>query len=74
MLYYTLHNAILITGELMVIVELCRNGNLRDFLRNNRHNFINQLDDEGNLKSLSEKYQVFQTLHLTITLIKQNFS
>lgn len=38
----------------MLIVELCRNGNLRDFLRNNRHHFTNQLDNEGNM-SLLEK-------------------
>ena len=43
-------------GELMVIVELCRNGNLRDFLRNNRNRFIDKLDEGGNLKSMSEKY------------------
>lgn len=40
----------------MVIVELCRNGNLRDFLRNNRNHFIDQLDEEGKLKPISEKY------------------
>lgn len=34
----------------MVIVEYCRFGNLKTFLMNNRKNFINQLDENGNVK------------------------
>ncbi|RWS16679.1 Vascular endothelial growth factor receptor 3-like protein [Dinothrombium tinctorium] len=33
-------------GELLVIVEYCRFGNLRQFLLKNRVNFINQIDPE----------------------------
>ena len=33
----------------MVIVEYCKYGNLHDFLLKQRNNFINQIDDEGQL-------------------------
>ena len=35
-----------IKGELLVILEYCENGSLRQFLLNNRTNFINQVDPE----------------------------
>jgi len=38
------------TGELLLIVEYCRYGNLRSYLINNRTSFINQVDSFGNLK------------------------
>lgn len=36
-------------GELVVIVEYCKYGNLHDFLLKQRNNFINQIDAEGHL-------------------------
>ncbi len=38
-------------GELFIIVEYCRFGNLQTFLTNNRNNFINQVDEFGELKT-----------------------
>ncbi|EFX82654.1 hypothetical protein DAPPUDRAFT_4284, partial [Daphnia pulex] len=37
-------------GELYVIVEYCRFGNLQNFLINHRNKFVNQLDEFGNIK------------------------
>lgn len=36
-------------GELLVIVEYCRFGSLQNYLIKHRNNFINQLDEFGNL-------------------------
>ena len=36
-------------GDLLVIVEYCRFGNLQTFLLKNRKVFINLVDDLGNL-------------------------
>ncbi|XP_046647046.1 platelet-derived growth factor receptor alpha-like [Daphnia pulicaria] len=41
-------------GELLVIVEYCRFGNLQSFLINHRANFVNLVDEFGNLKTLDE--------------------
>ena len=41
-----------ILGELLLIVEYCRFGNLQQFLINSRNNFINQVDESGQLKIL----------------------
>ncbi len=38
-------------GELFVIVEYCRFGNLQSYLINHRNNFVNQVDKLGNLLS-----------------------
>ncbi|XP_046459939.1 mast/stem cell growth factor receptor Kit-like isoform X2 [Daphnia pulex] len=38
------------TGELLIIVEYCRFGNLQSFLMNHRKNFVNLVDEFGNLK------------------------
>ncbi len=38
----------LIKGELMVVVEYCRYGNIRSFLLAHRSTFINQLNKESN--------------------------
>jgi FMS-like tyrosine kinase 1 len=38
----------LIKGELMVVVEYCRYGNIRSFLLAHRRTFINQLNKESN--------------------------
>ncbi len=39
------------TGELLVIVEYCRYGNLQTYLTHNRSSFINQVDEFGNMIS-----------------------
>ncbi|XP_044019330.1 vascular endothelial growth factor receptor kdr-like [Aphidius gifuensis] len=36
-------------GELYVIVEFCRYGNLHDYLQRNRNKFIDQIDNDGNI-------------------------
>ncbi|XP_057369653.2 vascular endothelial growth factor receptor 1-like [Daphnia carinata] len=41
-------------GELLVIVEYCRYGNLQVYLVNHRRNFINLVDEFGNMKSENE--------------------
>jgi 5-bromo-4-chloroindolyl phosphate hydrolysis protein len=41
-------------GELLVIVEYCRFGNLQTFLINHRTNFVNLVDKFGNLKTQDE--------------------
>ena len=35
----------------MIIVEYCRFGNLQTYLLNNRKDFVNQLDEFGNMKA-----------------------
>ena len=37
-------------GELLIIFEYCRFGNLQNYLIKNRNNFLNQLDEFGNMK------------------------
>ncbi|XP_046457028.1 vascular endothelial growth factor receptor 1-like isoform X1 [Daphnia pulex] len=44
----------LIRGELFVIVEYCRFGNLQTYLINHRNNFVNQVDELGNVLSDAE--------------------
>ncbi|XP_059351725.1 mast/stem cell growth factor receptor Kit-like [Daphnia carinata] len=41
-------------GDLLVIVEYCRFGNLQTYLIKHRNSFINQVDEFGNLKSVGE--------------------
>ncbi|XP_046640460.1 mast/stem cell growth factor receptor Kit-like isoform X4 [Daphnia pulicaria] len=41
-------------GELFVIVEYCRFGNLQTFLINHRNSFVNLVDEFGNLKTQHE--------------------
>ncbi|XP_046459913.1 mast/stem cell growth factor receptor Kit-like isoform X2 [Daphnia pulex] len=41
-------------GKLLVIVEYCRFGNLQSFLINHRTNFVNLVDEFGNLKTQDE--------------------
>jgi hypothetical protein len=38
-------------GELFIIVEYCRFGNLQTYLVNSRNNYINQVDEFGELKA-----------------------
>jgi hypothetical protein len=40
----------MLLGELLVIVEYCRFGNLQTYLINHRNKFINQLDEFGNIQ------------------------
>ncbi len=42
------------TGELLVIVEYCRYGNLRTYLMNHRDSFINLVDEFGNIQAENE--------------------
>ena len=37
-------------GELLIIVEYCRFGNLQNYLIKNRNDFINQVDEFGNMR------------------------
>ncbi|KAK4010925.1 hypothetical protein OUZ56_020047 [Daphnia magna] len=46
-------------GELFVIVEYCRFGNLQTYLINHRHGFINLMDEFGNMKSDDEMHKIF---------------
>ena len=39
------------SGELLVIVEYCRYGNIQNYLIRHRSSFINQVDHRGNLDS-----------------------
>jgi hypothetical protein len=42
------------TGELLVIVEYCRFGNLQTYLINHRSSFINLVDEFGNIRAENE--------------------
>ena len=42
---------VLCIGELLIIVEYCRFGNLQSYLFKNRNNFINQVDEFGDMKT-----------------------
>ena len=50
-------------GELLVIVEYCRYGNLQTYLIKHRKNFINQVDEFGNLLSDAEMQQMGNTMN-----------
>ncbi|XP_059351940.1 vascular endothelial growth factor receptor 1-like [Daphnia carinata] len=54
----------IVKGELLVIVEYCRFGNLQTYLINHRDQFINQLDDFGNMKSGIDPEQTHEHLNL----------
>lgn len=49
------------TGELLVIVEYCRFGNLQSYLIRHRNHFINQLDEFGNLKTQNDTEDMSDT-------------
>lgn len=53
-------------GELLVIVEYCRYGNLQVYLVNHRHKFINLVDEFGNMKSENETDDVDHVGRYTI--------
>jgi hypothetical protein len=50
-------------GELFIIVEYCRFGNLQTFLTNNRNNFINQVDEFGELKAKNDNELTDGVIH-----------
>ena len=50
-------------GELMVIVEFCRYGNLRHYLLAHRESFVNQLDENGRIDpNIKEKLRHKQSV------------
>ncbi|KAI9559132.1 hypothetical protein GHT06_015921 [Daphnia sinensis] len=55
-------------GELLVIVEYCRFGNLQSYLINHRNQFITQLDEFGNMKSGIDAEHPNISEHLDLTV------
>lgn len=47
-----------ILGELLVIVEYCRFGNLQTYLVGHRQDFVNQVDEFGNLLTDAEMQEM----------------
>ena len=45
-------------GELLVIVEYCRFGNLQTYIFNQRSNFINLVDEFGNIRAENEEFDI----------------
>ncbi|KZS19478.1 Uncharacterized protein APZ42_014075 [Daphnia magna] len=54
-------------GELLIIVEYCRFGNLQTYLINQRNQFINQLDEFGNMKSGINAEHPYIREHLSLS-------
>ncbi|XP_046456193.1 vascular endothelial growth factor receptor kdr-like [Daphnia pulex] len=48
----------IIRGKLLVVVEYCRFGNLQTYLINHRNNFVNQVDELGNVLSDAEMQEI----------------
>lgn len=59
------------SGEFYVIVEYCRFGNLRTYLKDNRDKFINLLDAYGNLKTISDSQLTSRYLSAVYSKILQ---
>ena len=57
----------------MVIVEYCRFGNLQTYLINHRSNFINLVDEFGNirLENEMEYVDIVSKYHDTFTMLSQ---
>ncbi|KAI9559248.1 hypothetical protein GHT06_016037 [Daphnia sinensis] len=51
-------------GELLVIVEYCRFGNLQTYLSSHRDSFVNLVDEFGNIRSQSETEETENTSSL----------
>ncbi|XP_032783017.1 vascular endothelial growth factor receptor 1 isoform X1 [Daphnia magna] len=51
-------------GELLVVVEYCRFGNLQTYLSSHRDSFVNLVDEFGNIQSQSEKEETENTFSL----------
>ena len=45
-------------GELLVIVEYCQFGNLQTYIFNQRSNFINLVDEFGNIRAENEEFDI----------------
>ena len=58
------HNSFAIKGEFLVLVEYCRFGNLRSYLKDNRDSFVNLVDAYGKLKPIAE-FNVSQLTPIT---------
>ena len=61
------------SGELLVIVEYCRFGNLQIYLINHRSSFINLVDEFGNIRSENEMeyVDIVSRYHETTTMLPQ---
>jgi len=46
-----------LAGDFLVLVEYCRFGNLRTFLRDHRDNYLNLLDAFGNWNQMQRRRQ-----------------
>ncbi|KAI9559917.1 hypothetical protein GHT06_013924 [Daphnia sinensis] len=51
----------IIKGELLVIIDYCRYGNLQSYLIKQRNTFVNQLDEVGNLQLTNEFVGIDET-------------
>uniref|UniRef100_A0A0P6E5R0 receptor protein-tyrosine kinase n=1 Tax=Daphnia magna TaxID=35525 RepID=A0A0P6E5R0_9CRUS len=51
----------IIKGELLVIIDYCRYGNLQSYLIKQRNTFVNQLDEVGNLQLTNEFVGIEET-------------
>ncbi|EFX73007.1 hypothetical protein DAPPUDRAFT_253800 [Daphnia pulex] len=56
--------------ELFIIVEYCRFGNLQTFLTSNRNNFINQVDEFGELKAENGNEVTYGVIHSSASMPK----
>ncbi|KAK4010542.1 vascular endothelial growth factor receptor 1 [Daphnia magna] len=59
-------------GELLIIVEYCRFGNLQTYLMKHRNSFINLLDEFGNMKPDSETEELQPSILPDISSVDKN--
>lgn len=59
-------------GELWVIEEFCPFGNLHRYLLLNRHNFVNELDDNGDISVLGIENDQQESFSLPKTQCNQD--
>lgn len=61
------------TGELLVIIDYCRYGNLQSYLIKQRNTFVNQLDEVGNLQLTNEFVGIDETRRYKNFTIQSRF-